>query len=131
MRRSPPPPADAFLPTTSAEIRALGWDAPDVVLVSGDAYIDHPSFAAAILGRWLQANGFPVAILAQPDWKSAEPWRALGRPRLFYGVSARNFKINKGEVDDLDSLLPSLMYFVVLLYEGHEAASQELAPAVG
>ena len=69
-------------------MRARGWEQPDVVLVSGDAYIDHPSFAAAILGRWLEANGFRVAILAQPDWKSADAWRALGRPRLFYGVSA-------------------------------------------
>src|SRR5258705_3597362 len=90
MRRSPPPSADSFLPTTADEIRARGWDAVDVVLVSGDAYIDHPSFAAAILGRWLEKNGFRVAILAQPDWKSVEPWRALGRPRLFYGVSAGN-----------------------------------------
>jgi uncharacterized radical SAM protein YgiQ len=90
MRRTPPPTASAFLPTTAEEMRALGWDQPDVVLVSGDAYIDHPSFAAAILGRWLEKNGFRVAILAQPDWKSAEPWRALGRPRLFYGVSAGN-----------------------------------------
>src|SRR5262245_4124206 len=90
MRRSPPPPAEAFLPTTAGEIRARGWDAPDVVLVSGDAYIDHPSFAAAILGRWLEANGFRVAILAQPDWKSVDAFRALGRPRLFYGVSAGN-----------------------------------------
>ena len=90
MRRSPPPPADSFLPTTADEIRARGWDQVDVVLVSGDAYIDHPSFAAAILGRWLEKNGFRVAILAQPDWRTVEPWRALGRPRLFYGVSAGN-----------------------------------------
>jgi uncharacterized radical SAM protein YgiQ len=90
MRRTPPPLASSFLPTTSDEIRARGWDAPDVVLVSGDAYVDHPSFAAAILGRWLESHGFKVAILAQPDWRSAEPWRALGRPRLFYGVSAGN-----------------------------------------
>ncbi len=90
MRRSQAPPADSFLPTTADEIRARGWDSVDVVLVSGDAYIDHPSFAAAILGRWLEKHGFRVAILAQPDWKSAEPWRALGRPRLFYGVSAGN-----------------------------------------
>ncbi len=89
MRRPTPPPAD-FLPTSAEEIRARGWEAPDVVLVSGDAYIDHPSFAAAILGRSLEAAGFKVAILAQPDWKSAEPWRELGRPRLFYGVSAGN-----------------------------------------
>jgi uncharacterized radical SAM protein YgiQ len=68
----------------------LGWDRPDVVLVSGDAYVDHPSFAAAILGRWLEHHGFRVAVLAQPDWRSADAWRALGRPRLFYGVSAGN-----------------------------------------
>ncbi len=79
-----------FLPTTRDEIEALGWDRPDVVLVSGDAYIDHPSFAAAILGRCLESRGFRVAILAQPDWRSADPWRELGRPRLFYGVSAGN-----------------------------------------
>ena len=79
-----------FLPTSAAELRALGWDQPDVVFVSGDAYVDHPSFAAAILGRWLVSHGFRVAILAQPDWRSADPWRALGRPRLFYGVSAGN-----------------------------------------
>jgi uncharacterized radical SAM protein YgiQ len=79
-----------FLPTTRGEIEALGWDRPDVVLVSGDAYIDHPSFAAAILGRALESQGFRVAILAQPDWRSAAPWRELGRPRLFYGVSAGN-----------------------------------------
>jgi uncharacterized radical SAM protein YgiQ len=90
MRRSAAPPSDSFLPTTADEIRARGWDAVDVVLVSGDAYIDHPSFAAAILGRWLEKHGFRVAILSQPDWRSAEPWRALGRPRLFYGVSAGN-----------------------------------------
>jgi uncharacterized radical SAM protein YgiQ len=79
-----------FLPTTKQEMDALGWDAPDIVLVSGDAYIDHPSFAAAILGRWLERNGFRVAILPQPDWRSTDPWRELGRPRLFYGVSAGN-----------------------------------------
>jgi uncharacterized radical SAM protein YgiQ len=90
MRRPPPPAAAAFLPTTAEEMRARGWDHADVVLVSGDAYIDHPSFAAAILGRWLESNGFRVAILAQPDWKSAEAWLALGRPRLFYGVGAGN-----------------------------------------
>ncbi len=67
---------------------ARGWDRADVVFVSGDAYVDHPSFAASILGRWLEHNGFKVAVLSQPDWKSAEPWRALGAPRLFYAVSA-------------------------------------------
>ncbi len=79
-----------FLPASRSEIEALGWDQPDIVLVSGDAYIDHPSFAAAILGRWLEAKGFRVAILAQPDWRTVDAWRKLGRPRLFYGVSAGN-----------------------------------------
>ena len=90
MPRIPSLKAAPFLPTTRAEIDALGWDAPDVILVSGDAYIDHPSFAAAILGRWLEHNGYRVAILPQPDWRSADAWRAMGRPRLFYGVSAGN-----------------------------------------
>ena len=75
---------------TRADIEARGWDRPDVVFVTGDAYVDHPSFAMAILGRWLEAHGFRVAILSQPDWQSAEPWRALGAPRLFYAVSAGN-----------------------------------------
>lgn len=79
-----------FLPTTRADLEARGWDEVDVVFVTGDAYVDHPSFAMAILGRWLEAHGYRVAILAQPDWQSAEPWRDLGRPRLFYGVSAGN-----------------------------------------
>ncbi|MCP5040829.1 MAG: YgiQ family radical SAM protein [bacterium] len=77
-----------FLPTTRAEIDALGWEQADVVFVTGDAYVDHPSFAAAILGRWLERHGFKVAILSQPDWRSADPWRELGRPALFYAVSA-------------------------------------------
>jgi uncharacterized radical SAM protein YgiQ len=80
----------SFLPTSREEIEALGWDRPDVVFVSGDAYVDHPSFAAAILGRVLEAAGWRVAILPQPDWRSADAWRALGRPRLFYAVSAGN-----------------------------------------
>jgi len=79
-----------FLPATPQEVREAGWDAPDVVFVSGDAYIDHPSFAAALLGRRLAAEGFRVAILPQPDWRSADDWQAMGRPRLFYAVSAGN-----------------------------------------
>ena len=79
-----------FLPTTAHEIAARGWDGVDVVFVTGDAYVDHPSFAMAVLGRVLEAEGFRVAILAQPDWRSADAWRALGRPRLFYAVSAGN-----------------------------------------
>ena len=81
---------DAFLPTTAAEVRARGWEQPDVIFVSGDAYLDHPSFAAALLGRVLEDAGFKVALLAQPDWRSADAWRELGPPRLFYAVSAGN-----------------------------------------
>jgi len=67
-----------------------GWREPDIVFVTGDAYVDHPSFAMALLGRVLEDAGYKVAILAQPDWRSADAWRALGRPRLFYAVSGGN-----------------------------------------
>jgi uncharacterized radical SAM protein YgiQ len=83
----PPKPP---LPATRAEMERRGWDAVDVVFVTGDAYVDHPSFANGILARVLEAAGFRVAVLAQPDWKSAEPWRTFGRPRLFFAVSAGN-----------------------------------------
>src|SRR3954449_511882 len=82
--------AAPLAPTTAAEVRARGWDAVDVVFVTGDAYVDHPSFAMAILHRVLEAAGFRVAILSQPDWRSVEPWRQLGRPRLFFAVSPGN-----------------------------------------
>jgi uncharacterized radical SAM protein YgiQ len=90
MRPSSPPSAERFLPTTPEEVRRRGWDELDIVFVSGDAYVDHPSFAAALLGRTLESAGFRVAILPQPDWRSVDAWRALGRPRLFYAVSAGN-----------------------------------------
>src|SRR5687768_12781895 len=77
-------------PTTAAEMRERGWDAVDVVFVTGDAYVDHPSFAMAILHRVLEEAGFRVAILSQPEWKTCEPWRQFGRPRLFFAVSAGN-----------------------------------------
>ena len=78
------------LPMTAAEMAKRGWDAVDVVFVTGDAYVDHPSFAMAILGRVLEAGGFRVAMLSQPDWHSCEPWRQFGRPRLFFAVSGCN-----------------------------------------
>jgi uncharacterized radical SAM protein YgiQ len=78
------------LPMTRAEMAARGWDAVDVVFVTGDAYVDHPSFAMAILGRVLESAGFRVAMLSQPDWRSCDPWRQFGRPRLFYAISAGN-----------------------------------------
>src|SRR6478752_9518740 len=81
-------PSAPLAPTTAAEMAARGWDAVDVVFVTGDAYVDHPSFAMAILHRVLERAGFQVAILSQPDWKTCEPWRQFGRPRLFFAVSA-------------------------------------------
>ncbi|MCS6851764.1 MAG: YgiQ family radical SAM protein, partial [Gemmataceae bacterium] len=77
-------------PMTAEEMRARGWDGVDVVFVTGDAYVDHPSFAMAILHRVLEAAGFRVAMLSQPDWRSVDPWRRFGRPRLFFAVSAGN-----------------------------------------
>ncbi|MBI5936432.1 MAG: YgiQ family radical SAM protein [Betaproteobacteria bacterium] len=73
-----------------AEMDALGWDSCDVILVTGDAYIDHPSFGMALVGRLLEAQGFRVGIISQPDWRSAEAFRALGRPNLYFGVTAGN-----------------------------------------
>jgi uncharacterized radical SAM protein YgiQ len=82
--------AAPVLPMTPPEMAARGWDAVDILFVTGDAYVDHPSFAMAILGRVLEAAGFRVAILSQPDWHSCEPWRQFGRPRLFFAISAGN-----------------------------------------
>ena len=79
-----------FLPMSRAEMDALGWDSCDVIIVTGDAYVDHPSFGMAIVGRVLEAQGFRVGIIAQPDWHSAEPFAALGRPNLFFGITAGN-----------------------------------------
>jgi uncharacterized radical SAM protein YgiQ len=73
-----------------AEMRLLGWEQCDVIIITGDAYVDHPSFGMAIVGRVLEAQGLRVGIIAQPDWHSAEPFRALGAPRLFFGITAGN-----------------------------------------
>ena len=77
-----------FLPTTAEEIRQRGWSQADIILISGDAYADHPSYGVALIGRWLEKNGFRVAILSQPDWRSADEFRSLGRPRLFWGITS-------------------------------------------
>ena len=79
-----------FLPMSRDEMTQLGWDSCDIVLVTGDAYVDHPSFGMAVIGRMLEAQGFRVGIIAQPDWQSAEPFRTLGKPNLFFGVTAGN-----------------------------------------
>ncbi len=77
-----------FIPTTVEEMRRRGWAELDVIFVSGDAYIDHPAFGVPLLARWLEAHGFRVGIIAQPAWRSKDPFMALGRPRLFFAVSS-------------------------------------------
>jgi uncharacterized radical SAM protein YgiQ len=79
-----------FLPMSRAEMEALGWMACDIILITGDAYVDHPSFGMALVGRLLEAHGWKVGIISQPDWHSADTFRALGRPRLYFGVTAGN-----------------------------------------
>jgi uncharacterized radical SAM protein YgiQ len=79
-----------FLPMSRQEMDVLGWDSCDIILVTGDAYVDHPSFGMAIIGRMLEAQGFRVGIIAQPDWKSKDAFMALGKPNLFFGVTAGN-----------------------------------------
>ncbi len=84
-----PSPA-AFLPTSRAEMEALGWRQCDIIIVTGDAYVDHPSFGMAIIGRVLEALGFKVGIIAQPDWRTTTDFTALGAPRLFFGITGGN-----------------------------------------
>jgi uncharacterized radical SAM protein YgiQ len=79
-----------FLPTSRAEMEALGWDSCDIILVTGDAYVDHPSFGMAVIGRMMENQGFRVGIIAQPEWQSAAPFKSLGKPNLFFGVTAGN-----------------------------------------
>ena len=79
-----------FLPMSRDEMTQLGWDSCDIIIVTGDAYVDHPSFGMAVIGRMLENQGFRVGIIAQPDWQSAEPFKVLGKPNLFFGVTAGN-----------------------------------------
>ena len=90
MTRRPPPEPDAFLPISRAEMDARGWAELDVLLLTGDAYVDHPSFGAAMIGRVLESEGLRVGIVAQPDWRDAASIQTMGRPRLFCGVTAGN-----------------------------------------
>ena len=83
-----------FLPVTKKDMKSRGWDEVDFVLVTGDAYVDHPSFGTAIISRHLEAHGFKVAVLSQPGWKNAEDFKRFGRPRL-------GFLINSGNVDSM------------------------------
>lgn len=79
-----------YLPMSRDEMTALGWESCDIILVTGDAYVDHPSFGMAVIGRFLEKQGFRVGIIAQPEWQDAEPFKQLGRPNLFFGVTAGN-----------------------------------------
>ena len=79
-----------FLPMSRAEMDQLGWDSCDIIIVTGDAYVDHPSFGMAVIGRVLEAQGFRVGIIAQPDWHSADAFKGLGKPNLFFGITAGN-----------------------------------------
>jgi uncharacterized radical SAM protein YgiQ len=98
MKKTMPPPSSHKsksndsrpLPMTPQEVAARGWDCVDVVFVTGDAYVDHPSFAMALLGRVLESEGYRVAILSQPDWHSCDAWKIFGRPRLCFAISAGN-----------------------------------------
>ncbi len=80
----------SFLPTTRQEMDLLGWDSCDVIIISGDAYIDHPSFGMAVMGRALEAQGFRVGIISQPDWQSTDDFGVLGKPNLYFGITAGN-----------------------------------------
>ena len=79
-----------FLPVSRAEMDTLGWDSCDIIIVTGDAYVDQPSFGMAVIGRLLEAQGFRVGIIAQPDWHAKDPFEVLGKPNLFFGVTAGN-----------------------------------------
>src|SRR5690606_38188408 len=79
-----------FLPTTRAEMDALGWDSCDIIVITGDAYVDHPSFGMAVIGRLLEAQGYRVGILDQPDWNNPAAFTELGEPNLFFGITAGN-----------------------------------------
>ena len=77
-----------FLATSRAEMDALGWDSCDVIIVTGDAYVDHPSFGMAVIGRLLEAQGFRIGVIAQPDWRSPSAFEVLGKPNLYFGIAA-------------------------------------------
>ncbi len=98
--RSAPSPSElrAFLPTSRAEMDARGWEELDILIVTGDAYVDHPAFGPVLIARFLEGRGYRVGLLAQPRWDGPEALRVMGRPRLFVGVSAGN----------LDSMLNKL-----------------------
>src|SRR3954452_7764400 len=84
------PPPRPFLPTTREDLKARGWDELDILIVTGDAYVDHPAFGPVLIARFLEARGYRVGLIAQPSWKDPVDISRMGRPRLFVGVSAGN-----------------------------------------
>jgi uncharacterized radical SAM protein YgiQ len=105
-------PLFPFLPATREEVHARGWEAVDIILVTGDAYVDHPSFGIALIGRLLEAHGYRVAILAQPRYGNADEFKIFGRPRLFFGITAGNLDsivanyTGNAKVRDVDDYSP-------------------------
>ena len=79
---------DIFIPCSREEMTRRGWDELDVLFITGDAYVDHPSFGTPLLARMLESEGFRVGIIAQPDWRDAEAFKSMGRPKLFAAISA-------------------------------------------
>ncbi len=79
-----------FLPISKSDLKKRGWKHLDVVIITGDAYVDHPSYGAAVIGRVLEKNGFKVGIISQPDWKDTKDFEKLGKPKLFFGITAGN-----------------------------------------
>jgi uncharacterized radical SAM protein YgiQ len=102
-----------FLPTTAEEMRARGWERPDIVLVTGDAYLDHPAFGVSLIGRWLEAHGYRVAILAQPQHDDQRDFLRFGAPRLFFGITGGNLDsivanyTGNAKVRDVDNYSPA------------------------
>ena len=101
-----------WLPTTRKEVELRGWDELDVILFSGDAYVDHPSFGAAVIGRILEAEGLRVAIIPQPNWRDdLRDFKKLGRPRLFFGVSAgcMDSMVNKYTANSVSAVMTPIL----------------------
>ena len=80
----------SFLPTSHKEMQERGWKRPDIILVTGDSYVDHPSFGVALIGRWLESHGYKVAVLTQPRHSDCQDFKIFGPPRLFFGITAGN-----------------------------------------
>jgi radical SAM superfamily enzyme YgiQ (UPF0313 family) len=79
-----------FLPISKSDLKQRGWKDLDVIIITGDAYVDHPSYGAAVIGRVLEKDGFKVGIISQPDWKDTKEFKKLGKPKLFFGITAGN-----------------------------------------